>query len=153
MLRSIAESAIRKWRRQGRASGCRIARHIVSQDPSGQPRVGAEPSRHGGGAFGLFDLLNPDCNDSLMSSLEHFQNVVLCGGEAGKYIVWELARWGQRVAVVEKGLIGGSCPTIACLPGKNVILVSREVDHGYRRRGSTSRQEERAPYPPADLVD
>jgi pyruvate/2-oxoglutarate dehydrogenase complex dihydrolipoamide dehydrogenase (E3) component len=92
--------------------------------------------------LGLFDLLNPDCNDSLMSSLEHFQNVVLCGGEAGKYIVWELARWGQRVAVVEKGLIGGSCPTIACLPGKNVILVSREVDHGYRRRGSTSRQEE-----------
>jgi hypothetical protein len=130
----------------------RIARHIDSQDPSGQPRFGAEPSRHGGGAFGLFDLLNPDCNDSLMSSLEHFQNVVLCGGEAGKYIVWEWARWGQRVAVVEKGLIGGSCPTTACLPGKNV-LVSREVDHGYRRRGSTSLQEERAPYPPADLVD
>ena len=45
---------------------------------------------------------------SLMSSVERFQNVVLGGGEAGKYIAWELARWGQRVAVVEKGLIGGS---------------------------------------------
>jgi len=43
-----------------------------------------------------------------MSSLERFQNVVLGGGEAGKYIAWELARWGQRVAVIEKGLIGGS---------------------------------------------
>jgi glycine/D-amino acid oxidase-like deaminating enzyme len=45
-----------------------------------------------------------------MSSLERFQNVVLGGGEAGKYIAWELARCGQRVAVVEKGMIGGSCP-------------------------------------------
>jgi pyruvate/2-oxoglutarate dehydrogenase complex dihydrolipoamide dehydrogenase (E3) component len=51
-----------------------------------------------------------------MSSLERFQNVVLGGGEAGKYIAWELARWGQRVAVIERGLIGGSCPNIACLP-------------------------------------
>src|SRR4030088_1770954 len=56
-----------------------------------------------------------------MSSLERFQNVVLGGGEAGKYIAWELARCGQRVAVVEKGLIGGSCPNIACLPSKNVV--------------------------------
>ncbi len=63
-----------------------------------------------------------------MSSLERFQNVVLGGGEAGKYIAWELARWGQRVAVVEKGLIGGSCPNIACLPSKNVIHSAKVVD-------------------------
>jgi pyruvate/2-oxoglutarate dehydrogenase complex dihydrolipoamide dehydrogenase (E3) component len=63
-----------------------------------------------------------------MSSLEHFQNVVLGGGEAGKYIAWELARTGQRVAVVEKGLIGGSCPNIACLPSKNVIHSAKVVD-------------------------
>src|ERR1700731_300160 len=56
-----------------------------------------------------------------MSSLERFQNVVLGGGEAGKYIAWELARWGQSVAVVERGLIGGACPNIACLPSKNII--------------------------------
>src|ERR1700676_5354218 len=56
-----------------------------------------------------------------MSSLERFQNVVLGGGEAGKYIAWELARWGQPVAVVERGLIGGACPNIACLPSKNII--------------------------------
>src|SRR6266704_2009114 len=56
-----------------------------------------------------------------MTSIEHFQNVVLGGGEAGKYIAWELARAGQRVAVIERGLIGGSCPNIACLPSKNII--------------------------------
>src|SRR5437879_1709677 len=63
-----------------------------------------------------------------MSNLERFQNIVLGGGEAGKYIAWELARWGQRVAVVEKGLIGGSCPTIACLPSKNVIHSAKVVE-------------------------
>src|SRR3984893_14966566 len=56
-----------------------------------------------------------------MSNIERFPNVVLGGGEAGKYIAWELARAGQRVAVVERGLIGGSCPNIACLPSKNLI--------------------------------
>jgi pyruvate/2-oxoglutarate dehydrogenase complex dihydrolipoamide dehydrogenase (E3) component len=63
-----------------------------------------------------------------MTSLEHFQNVVLGGGEAGKYIAWELARAGQRVAVVERGLIGGSCPNIACLPSKNLIHSAKVAD-------------------------
>src|ERR1700687_822835 len=60
--------------------------------------------------------------------VERFQNVVLGGGEAGKYIAWELARSGQRVAVVETGLIGGSCPNIACLPSKNVIHSAKVVE-------------------------
>ena len=63
-----------------------------------------------------------------MTSLERFQNVILGGGEAGKYIAWELARSGQRVAVVEKGLIGGSCPNIACLPSKNAIHAAKFVE-------------------------
>src|SRR3982075_1688226 len=64
----------------------------------------------------------------MVNSLDRFQNVVLGGGEAGKYIAWELARWGQRVAVVERGLIGGSCPNIACLPRKNVIHCAKVVE-------------------------
>jgi pyruvate/2-oxoglutarate dehydrogenase complex dihydrolipoamide dehydrogenase (E3) component len=63
-----------------------------------------------------------------MSNSERFPNVVLGGGEAGKYIAWELARSGQHVAVVERGLIGGSCPNIACLPSKNMIHSAKVVD-------------------------
>jgi pyruvate/2-oxoglutarate dehydrogenase complex dihydrolipoamide dehydrogenase (E3) component len=63
-----------------------------------------------------------------MSNLERFQNVVLGGGEAGKYIAWELARSGQRVVVIEKRLIGGSCPNIACLPSKNLIHSAKVVE-------------------------
>src|SRR6202049_845592 len=32
-----------------------------------------------------------------------------------------MAKAGRRTAVVERGLVGGSCPNIACLPSKNII--------------------------------
>ncbi|MES1257600.1 MAG: FAD-dependent oxidoreductase [Acidobacteriota bacterium] len=52
---------------------------------------------------------------------EHYRNLVLGSGEGGKYLAWSRAKGGERTAVVERGLIGGSCPNIACLPSKNVI--------------------------------
>jgi pyruvate/2-oxoglutarate dehydrogenase complex dihydrolipoamide dehydrogenase (E3) component len=39
----------------------------------------------------------------------------------GTLAAWTFAAEGQRVAVVERKYIGGSCPNIACLPSKNVI--------------------------------
>lgn len=39
-----------------------------------------------------------------MSDNEHFENVVLGGGEAGKYIAWELTRAGQGTAVINQQL-------------------------------------------------
>ena len=52
---------------------------------------------------------------------ERYEILVLGSGEAGKYLAWTMAKAGRRTAVVERGLIGGSCPNIACLPSKNVI--------------------------------
>ncbi|HEX9463595.1 MAG TPA: FAD-dependent oxidoreductase [Alphaproteobacteria bacterium] len=59
---------------------------------------------------------------------ERVENLVLGGGEPGKYIAWELARQGRRTVVVERGLIGGSCPNIACLPSKNEIRSGKVAD-------------------------
>jgi pyruvate/2-oxoglutarate dehydrogenase complex dihydrolipoamide dehydrogenase (E3) component len=56
-----------------------------------------------------------------MAGTQNFDNLILGSGEAGKYLAWTLAKAGQRCAVVERGLIGGSCPNIACLPSKNII--------------------------------
>jgi pyruvate/2-oxoglutarate dehydrogenase complex dihydrolipoamide dehydrogenase (E3) component len=56
-----------------------------------------------------------------MSTVEHVENLILGGGAAGKLISWDLAGAGRRTAVIERGLIGGSCPNIACLPSKNII--------------------------------
>src|SRR4051794_6402272 len=56
-----------------------------------------------------------------MPETEHYTNLVLGSGEAGKYIAWTLAEAGEPTAVVERKYIGGSCPNIASLPSKNVI--------------------------------
>jgi pyruvate/2-oxoglutarate dehydrogenase complex dihydrolipoamide dehydrogenase (E3) component len=62
-----------------------------------------------------------------MATIEHCQNLVIGSGEAGKYLAWNLAKRGQKTAVVERALIGGSCPNIACLPSKNVINSAKAV--------------------------
>src|SRR5688572_18745476 len=61
----------------------------------------------------------------MQTVIERYDVLVLGSGEAGKYIAWTLAKEGRRVAVVERELIGGSCPNIACLPSKNVIYSAR----------------------------
>src|SRR5688572_1390262 len=62
---------------------------------------------------------------SMQAPIERHDILVLGSGEAGKYIAWTLARAARRAVVVERGLIGGSCPNIACLPSKNVIYSAR----------------------------
>lgn len=52
---------------------------------------------------------------------EEYDVLVLGCGEGGKYLAWNLAKQGQKVAVIERKYIGGSCPNIACLPSKNII--------------------------------
>ena len=56
-----------------------------------------------------------------MPNPEDYDLVVLGSGAPGKLVAWALASRGQRVAVVERRYVGGSCPNIACLPSKNVI--------------------------------
>jgi len=60
-----------------------------------------------------------------MAQAEHFDALVLGSGQGGKQLAWHLARSGQRVAVVERRYVGGSCPNIACMPSKNEIWGAR----------------------------
>ena len=55
------------------------------------------------------------------ASPESYDLLVLGSGEGGKYLAWTMAKKGQKVAVIERKWVGGSCPNIACLPSKNVI--------------------------------
>lgn len=52
---------------------------------------------------------------------EEYDLVILGGGTGSTLAAWSFATEGQRVAVVDRKYIGGSCPNIACLPSKNVI--------------------------------
>jgi probable pyridine nucleotide-disulfide oxidoreductase len=60
-----------------------------------------------------------------MSTVEQFEYVFLGGGKGGKTLAMELARSGKRVAVVEEGMIGGSCINVACIPSKALIQTAR----------------------------
>jgi pyruvate/2-oxoglutarate dehydrogenase complex dihydrolipoamide dehydrogenase (E3) component len=63
-----------------------------------------------------------------MANQDHYENLILGSGEGGKFLAWHLARNGQRTAVIERKLIGGSCPNTNCLPSKNEIW-SAKVAH------------------------
>ena len=56
-----------------------------------------------------------------MAEPELYDALIIGSGEAGKHIGWTMAQMGHRTAVVERKLIGGSCPNIACLPSKNIV--------------------------------
>jgi pyruvate/2-oxoglutarate dehydrogenase complex dihydrolipoamide dehydrogenase (E3) component len=64
---------------------------------------------------------------------EDFDVVILGGGTGATLAAWTFASQGQRVAVIERKYIGGSCPNIACLPSKHVIQSARVS--AYVRRG------------------
>jgi pyruvate/2-oxoglutarate dehydrogenase complex dihydrolipoamide dehydrogenase (E3) component len=60
-------------------------------------------------------------------TIEHYRNLVIGSGVAGKIISWTLARQGQKSIVVERAMIGGSCPNVACLPSKNEIWSAKAI--------------------------
>jgi pyruvate/2-oxoglutarate dehydrogenase complex dihydrolipoamide dehydrogenase (E3) component len=56
------------------------------------------------------------------------QNVdllVVGGGKAGKSLAMDLAAAGQSVAMVERGMIGGTCINVACIPTKTLVNSAR----------------------------
>ena len=78
------------------------------------------------------------------SNLEEYDLVILGDGTGSTLAAWTFASRGQRVAVIERKYIGGSCPNIACLPSKNIIhsarvasYVRRSEDFGMAKEGFT----------------
>jgi len=63
-----------------------------------------------------------------MSQTERYDMLVLGSGAGGKILAWQMAKSGHRTAVVERKLIGGSCPNTNCLPSKNEIWSAKVAD-------------------------
>lgn len=59
---------------------------------------------------------------------DHYDIVIIGAGEAAKYLSTTYSSRGKRCAVIERSMIMGSCPTVACLPSKN-FLYSAHVAH------------------------
>src|ERR1700719_4301458 len=69
-----------------------------------------------------------------MSNIEKYENLVIGSGGAGKFIAWTMGEAGRRTAMVERGLLGGACPNVACLPSKNIIYSAKVIS--LARRGA-----------------
>jgi len=65
---------------------------------------------------------------------QNYEILIIGSGEAGKFLAWTMAKTGRRTVVVERKLIGGSCPNIACLPSKNIIHSAKVAE--LARRGA-----------------
>ena len=63
-----------------------------------------------------------------MSQAERLEMLILGRGGGGKYLARHIAKSGHRAAVVERKLIGGSCPNTNCLPSKNEIWSAKVAD-------------------------
>jgi pyruvate/2-oxoglutarate dehydrogenase complex dihydrolipoamide dehydrogenase (E3) component len=63
----------------------------------------------------------------MIVSVENYQNLIIGSGVAGKILAWTLAKQGQKTVTVERAMVGGACPNVACLPSKNVIYSAKAV--------------------------
>src|SRR5688500_18161187 len=70
---------------------------------------------------------------------EHFEIAVVGGGKGGKSLAATMASAGRPVVMVEKGMIGGSCINVACIPTKTLVksakvaeLARRAAEFGIR---------------------
>ncbi len=67
-----------------------------------------------------------------MANVDRYDDLIIGSGIAGKLIAWT-GDTRRRTAIVERGLLGGACPNVACLPSKNMIWSAKVIS--LARRG------------------
>ncbi|ORJ64834.1 FAD-containing oxidoreductase [Mycobacterium simiae] len=63
---------------------------------------------------------------------EHFDAIIVGAGQAGPPLAGRLTAAGQRVAIIERKLIGGTCVNSGCIPTK-AMVASAHAAHLARR--------------------
>src|SRR5437773_9904605 len=66
---------------------------------------------------------------------EHYQSLIIGRALAGNILAWTLAGQGQKTVVVERAMVGGACPNVACLPSKNVLYSAKAVSLVHPTKG------------------
>lgn len=65
---------------------------------------------------------------------ERFDAIIVGAGQAGPPLAGRLTAAGQRVAVVERKLVGGTCVNTGCIPTKTLVASARAAQ--VARRGA-----------------
>ena len=75
---------------------------------------------------------------------EPFDLIIIGAGSAGITAADFAAKLGARVALVEKGNVGGDCTWLGCVPSKALIKAAK-LTHTVRQVSSFSGHRESAP--------
>ncbi|HWT50237.1 MAG TPA: FAD-dependent oxidoreductase, partial [Mycobacterium sp.] len=65
---------------------------------------------------------------------DHFDAIIVGAGQAGPSLAGRLTAAGQRVAIVERKLIGGTCVNTGCIPTKTLVASAHAAQ--LARRGA-----------------
>jgi pyruvate/2-oxoglutarate dehydrogenase complex dihydrolipoamide dehydrogenase (E3) component len=63
---------------------------------------------------------------------EQFEFAIVGGGKGGKTLAVKMASAGRRVVMVERGMIGGSCINVACIPTKTLVKSAKVLELAQR---------------------
>ncbi|WP_242062974.1 mercuric reductase [Nostoc sp. FACHB-145] len=79
-------------------------------------------------------------------NMEHYDDIIIGGGKAGKTLAPALVATGRKTALVERSLnmIGGTCINVACIPTKTMVasanvanIVRNSAAYGIKVHAST----------------
>ncbi len=62
-----------------------------------------------------------------MTTSQTFDSIIIGSGRAAIYLSISLAQAGWRTALVERDLVGGTCPNVGCVPTKLMVASARVV--------------------------
>jgi pyruvate/2-oxoglutarate dehydrogenase complex dihydrolipoamide dehydrogenase (E3) component len=64
--------------------------------------------------------------------MEHYDAIIIGGGQAGNPLSQQLAGRGWKVALIEREHLGGSCINYGCTPTKAMVASARTAHHARR---------------------
>ena len=74
---------------------------------------------------------------------KEFDAIVIGTGQSGPFLAVRMAAAGQRVAIIERHLFGGTCVNTGCIPTKTLVasahnaqMVRRAADFGVEAAGT-----------------
>ncbi len=67
-----------------------------------------------------------------MVEQERFDDIVIGGGKGGKSLAMALGPAGHKVALIERGQIGGTCINVACIPTKTMVASVKLYAHAVK---------------------